>query len=389
MSVYKPKGTEHFWYDFQFHGQRFRGSTGEASRREAEQAERRIRDEVKKAALLADKASGPVSQRDMPFGVAAERYYQEQGQFTVSADETNDNIARLVEWIGEGRLLSTIDDELVASLVIRRRKDYRWGKKKYGHVSPRQVNYTVTLLLKRILLRARDMWRIPLPNIPIWKNHLLDEKSGARELRLAEEEALEKVERDDYRPARLFAQATGLRRREVCNLTWAQIHWEEGYIEVIGKGDKRHRVPLTREVQAILQTERGRHPTNVFTYLCQRTTINPRSKTKHIKGQRYPITYWGWGTAFRRSVGKAGLVGISIHKLRHTAGSRTARAAGLSAASRLLNHSSYEVTRKFYEDTNLEDLREAMEIRAKDESARRKKHVESTKSPKKSPKTRA
>lgn len=387
MSVYKPKGATHFWYDFEFRGERFRGSTGQTSRREAEQEERAARDEVRKAALLADRVSGPVQKRDMPFGVAAEQYYQKQGQFAASAEEIDANLDRLTKWIGESRMLSTIDDELLSNLVVRRRRDYRWRRKECGHVSPRQVNYSVTLLLKRILLMARDVWRIPLPNIPTWDKHLLPEKRGARELRLAEEAKLETVEREDYRPARLFAQTTGLRRREVCNLTWGQIHWEEGYIEVVGKGDKRHRIPLTRDLQAILKAEQGRHPEHVFTYLCQRTRTCPKSGRSYVKGQRYPITYWGWGTAFRRDVDKAGLTGITIHKLRHTAGSRMSRAKGLSAASRLLNHSSFEVTRKFYEDANLDDLWEAMEARADDETARRNKLGDNTKSPKKPPKS--
>ena len=388
MSVYKPKGATHFWYDFEFRGERFRGSTGETSRREAEQAERLAREEVKKAALLADKATGPTHKRDMPFGLAANRYFEDQGQFAASADEIDANLERLVKWIGEGRMITTIDDALLSTLVTRRRREYRWGKKEYGSVSPRQVNYSITLLLKRVLLMARDVWRIPLPDMPTWEKHLLPEKRGARELRIAEEAALEKVEREDYRPARLFAQTTGLRRREVCNLTWNMVHWEEGYIEVVGKGDKRHRIPLTRDVLASLKPMRGHHPTHVFTYLCQRTRICPKSGRSYVRGHRYPISYWGWGTAFRRDVDKAGLSGITIHKLRHTAGSRMSRAKGLSAASRLLNHSSFEVTRKFYEDANLDDLWEAMEARSKDEASRRKKLVDRTKPPKKSPKSK-
>jgi len=55
-------------------------------------------------------------------------------------------------------------------------------------------------LLRRILTRVRKTWRIPLAEEPDWAGHILKEPvERTRELRFDEEEAIETVERPDYR----------------------------------------------------------------------------------------------------------------------------------------------------------------------------------------------
>jgi hypothetical protein len=48
MSVYKHKDSPFYHYDFQFKGNRFHGSTGCTSKREAEAFERNERDQAKR-----------------------------------------------------------------------------------------------------------------------------------------------------------------------------------------------------------------------------------------------------------------------------------------------------------------------------------------------------
>ncbi len=72
------------------------------------------------------------------------------------------------------------------------------------------------------------------------------------------------------RAPRLFAQITGVRRREVASLTWRQVDFEAEAIRVIGKGDKPHVIPITPELHALLWPLQGQHETAVFTYLCQK-----------------------------------------------------------------------------------------------------------------------
>lgn len=380
MSGYKPKNSPFYLFDFRRGGRRFHGSAGQTEKRQAEAVER---DEIKKAETQVDKlkkqTKGP-----MTFDVAAGRYCAEVGDHTATARETERNMARLVDWIGPATLLTDITDDLVAHLVARRRADEKVNaarKKRagkalapLGRVSNGQLNRSVTELLRRVLTRARKVWKVALPDEPNWTEHRLPEpRERVRELHYDEEARLEDAERDEYRAPRLFAQITGVRRREVASLTWRQVDFEAEVIRVIGKGDKPHIIPITPELHALLWPLRDQHETAVFTYLCRRTRTCATSHRKFVRGRRYPITYNGLSTALRRSFTKAGIADFRLHDLRHTSATRTLRATGnLKLVQKLLNHSALSVTEK-YAHADLDDLRQAMVETAADDAARRTK----------------
>mgnify|MGYP001078289247 CR=1 FL=1 len=246
------------------------------------------------------------------------------------------------------------------------------GRPKLGLVSVGTVNRTVTQLLRRILTRARKVWKRALPNEPNYAAHLLEEPTErVRELRFDEEAAIESAERDDLRPARLFAQATGLRRREVVSLTWPQVDWGAGVIRVVGKGDKPRTLPITPEITGLLWPLREHHPTRVFTFVAAKSWTNPKTGEKTVKGRRYPLTEQGWASAFRRTAAKAGVTDLHIHDLRHTAGTRTLRASkNLRAVQHMLGHADVTTTMK-YAHAVLDDIAEAMSARPADEATRR------------------
>jgi integrase len=256
MPIYKRPDSPYYHYDFQWRHSRFHGSTGETDGRKAEAFERAEKERVKRQAA---RGAGPAA--SLSFDIAADRYWLEVGQHSKEAD-LEENIARLVDWIGPNTPMAEIHDDLLARLVARRRGESRRGNPKFGLVSAATVNRTVIQLLRRIVTRARTKWRIPLPDEPDWAGHMLKEPAERmRELRFDEEAAIETVERVDYRPARLFAQATGLRRRQVVRLTWSQVEWSAGIIRVIQKGDKPHVVPITPEITDILWPLRDHHET--------------------------------------------------------------------------------------------------------------------------------
>jgi integrase len=369
MSIYKRPDSPYYHYDFQWRGSRFHGSTGETDRRKAEAFERNERERVKR-----QRAVGAVPAASLSFDIAADRYWLEVGQYSKETD-LEENIGRLVEWIGANTPLAEIHDDLLARLVARRRGESRRGNPKFGLVSAATVNRTVTQLLRRILTRARKKWRILLPAEPDWAGHVLKEPAERiRELSFDEEAAIETVERDDYRPARLFAQATGLRRREVVSLTWSQVDWSAGVIRVVQKGDKPHVVPITPEITDILWPLRGHHETCVFTFVARRTRTCAKSGNHYERGTRYPISYQGWGTIFARTRKKAGLKDFRIHDLRHTGATRTLRASkNLRAVKELLGHADIKTTMR-YAHALVDDIAEAMTARVADEAARRAAH---------------
>jgi integrase-like protein len=169
--------------------------------------------------------------------------------------------------------------------------------------------------------------------MPEWSEHALKErKRPIRELMIEEEDRIAEVDREDYLAVREFATITGLRLNEVL-LTWAQVDFDNAVVRLVAKGDEPRIVPLSKRAYAILWAERRRHPEWVFTFVARRTRKCPKTGQMYIRGQRYPITYWGLSTHRRRTFVKAG-VNARWHDLRHTAGMRTVRATVASRRRR-------------------------------------------------------
>lgn len=355
MSVYKRKDSGVYHYDFQYRGIRFHGSTGETERGRAQRVERQERERAKTAYA----AQKRIDQGILTIDEAAGRYWHEIGQHSNEKD-LEANIGRLLADIGPTTLLTDISDNRVAGLVAKRRAQTRRGKAGAPRISNGQVNRSFTQILRRIMLRARTVWKVDLPDMPDWPAHLLPESPGTpREISIEEEAKLVAHERDEYRAVRLFSQMTGLRLREVVTLTWANVDFSGGFIRVTGKGDKPHRIPITPSLEALLRAEQGKHETAVFTYVAQRSRTCAKSGKTFVKGQRYPVTYWGVTSRRRRDWAKAG-VDAKWHDLRDTAAMRMLRGSNnLKAVQRLLNHSDVRTT-AVYADALFDDVRDAM-----------------------------
>ncbi|MEX2516009.1 MAG: site-specific integrase [Gammaproteobacteria bacterium] len=148
----------------------------------------------------------------------------------------------------------------------------------------------------------------------------------------------------------LFDVNTGLRSAEVCALRW---HWEvkvpelDTYVfllpaEMTKNGEERI-VVLNRIAKGVVESERGRHPTYVFSY----------------KGKRLVRMN---NHAWRKARIRAGLPQVRVHDLRHTFGHRL-RASGVSFEDRqdLLGHSSGRIT-THYSAPDIVRLLQAVEL---------------------------
>ena len=349
MSVYKPRGASAYVYDFKLRGRRFCGSTGAASKREAEAAERRRRAEAAEDI----KRHEALGREPMTFEVASSRYWLEVGQHHACADTTLSSLDWLTREIGGRKRLASIDASLVAALVAKRRAEpARNGSK---GVRPATVNRTMTEVLRKIMVRAADVWGEPVAKIK-WGDHLLDEpRERVRELRVDEETALKAKLRDDYAPIIEFALVSGCRLAECHQLTWADVDWGGRLLWITGKGGKRMTIPLTPTLRQILWSLQGHHATKVFTYVARRGSRVGR------KGERRPITRNGLTTMWRRLKMQAKLVDYRFHDNRHTAATRLLRSSGnLAAVKRLLRHERIETTMR-YAHVNDDDLMRLME----------------------------
>ncbi|MGA0530833.1 tyrosine-type recombinase/integrase [Hansschlegelia sp. KR7-227] len=313
----------------------------------------------------------------MTVDVAVGRYWDEVGQHGATPDLWG-NLERIVDWIGAETELTDVTSDLMSRLIARRRAEYRRGDPKLGLVTASTVNRSFTMIVRRILTRARTVWDQPIKELPWGKLTLAEPKERVRELGHDEEIRLEKWERPGYTALRLFAQATGLRRGDAL-ITWPQVDWANGVIRIFeAKVDEWREMPVTPDIIEILwplYTAADRHETHVFTYTAQKTRRCPKSGNVYKRGDRYPITEEGWSTEHSRVCKRAGVVDFKIHDERHTAATRLLRGGGgnLKIVQKVLGHKSITTTMK-YAHVDDDDIRAAMTARAADTARRRADH---------------
>lgn len=369
MSVYKPKGRDTYVIDFQCGGRRFCVSTAATNRREAERLETAERERARQL-IAQERAAAAAFRGEAPLTLkaAAERYWSEAGQHHAGSDTTWTDLGRAVGFFGEGRRIDEIGDVDLAGFVAWRRGQTVKGRKtlKDGTPAPLVSNATVNRstvdLLRKLFTHVRKKWKIALPAEPDWKAHRLEERGElVREIRSGDQEAsIGEALPPGYRDLWRFALASGLRLRE-CFLRWEQIDRAAGTIIVVQKGARDHTIPLTREMQAILAASAGQHAEWVFCYIARRTR-RAEGKVLIERGKRYPVTYSGMKSEWRRKV-KADLdLDLRFHDTRHTRATRLLRTTGnLKVVQRLLGHADIDTTARYYAHVTLDDVRAALE----------------------------
>lgn len=379
MSVYKTPKSPFYAFDFQLHGRRFHGSTKARNKKDAETVEREIRAKAK-ADIETEKRSG---NGPLTLDVACGRYWEEVGQRHANSSDTWRNLERLIGYFGADKRLDEITDGDVAAMVAWRSKHQttvlarndqgELANKPVRQITPATVNRTATQVLKALFSRGRRTWRYAFPQEPIWRDHWLKEPTErVRELHAHEDDALETVMREDYRPWLELVRATGLRLSETL-LRWENVNWFSKTIVTIGKRGQKITTPITPQVAAILKPLQGDHPEWVFTY------IATRSRDGRIKGQRYPITYSGARTRWVRMSKKAKLADFRFHDFRHDTATRLLRETGsLKIVQRALNHTSITTTARYAHVTD-DDLADALSRTAKTMEKSRKKSRTNTK----------
>lgn len=313
--------------------------------------------------------------------VAFDKWWEEVGKHGSDPD-----MKRALKWLkgqmGPRVALHDINDAMVTEAVEARRKHVkRAGRgasdvQLYKPLSNRTVNKTVPSLLSRVFTRAKENWSAIIINPPDWSKHFLPEqKRPVREITAGEELAINEVESREYSQLWEFAGIMGLRRKELL-LTWPQVDFDLSVIRIIGKGGVPAILPLTHRAYEILWGLRGNDKLHVFTFVAQRTRRCPKTGTKFVRGQRYPMTYYGIGTDKRRQWAKAG-VDARMHDLRHTTGMRTLRTTGnMKLVQKLLRHTDIRTTAKFYTDATVEDIRAGMESTAQRTESQKKPQTE-------------
>jgi integrase len=345
MSIYKPKLSPYYHYDFQVRGRRFYGSTGTGDRRKAESIERAERERA--GAVRRSVADIPHT-----FGEAITRFWHEARQHDATGDDTLRNLIWLGNAIGEHTPIVDVDGNLLHRIVARRRGERAKNSDRF--VSNATVNRTVIEPLRRLVVRAKE-WGVQFPNEPKGKDYRLREpRERVRELRVEESNRIDVAMRDDYAPFFALARATGMRLNE-CLLKWSEVDWCARRIVKTGKDGNPVKVPITSAVREILWPLRGHHPVYVFTYVARRTREGRKG------GDRYPVTYNGVKTMWRRLRKRAGVQDFRFHDFRHDFATKLLRKTGnLKIVQRALNHAEIQSTAR-YAHVGDKELAEAFE----------------------------
>jgi integrase len=373
MSLYRRPGSPFWHYDFVRHGRRFFGSTKARAKAAAREVERRAEAAAERQ-IAAERAAEAAFKGQAPLTVdlAAGRWWHEVGQHNVNAASDWRNLERLVAHFGPARRLDEIGDADVAAWVAARRGERvvrRWKKrpKKAAPeklVSAATVNRSTVDVLRRLFVRARKVWKLPLAGEPDWKQHRLAESRKAEEIRAVDEEAIVAALHEGYAALFRFAIASGLRLRE-CLIRKDQVDWVERTLTVVQKGGRKHVQPISAAMARILRAEWSAHPDWVFAYVARRAR---RGAAPRSRGERYPITYSGIKTEWRRVVRGRLALPDRFHAARHTRATRLIRRTGdLKAAQEMLGHSDITTTAAYYAHAMLEDVR--AKVDAADEAA--------------------
>jgi integrase len=347
VSVYKPKKSPYWHYDFRHRGHRFHGSTGCTARKEANRYESLEREKAK--ALVKAMARSKTS---LLIDDVAGRLWDDQAQYDAEPEATETNIARLVEYFGKAKSLTDIDHNEAKKLVAWRRghRVSRRGKLTKEQrdalplISNATVNRSTTKVLQRLFTFATAEGAV-FEKEPKWGELLLPEPvERLRELQDNERDAIDEAMRADYGPFFDFVRASGMRFKECVTLRWSEVNFGTRQIVRTGKGGRRVVFPITPAVRDILFPLRGQHPEFVFTYVA----MYGNKRLGRVRGQRYALTYNGTKTAWQRLRANAGVTDFRFHDFRHDFGTKLLRDSGnLKLVQKALNHRDIKSTLRY------------------------------------------
>lgn len=334
MSLTKPKKSRFWHYDFQFRGNRYHGSTGCTSKRDAERFEAEQR---RKIAL--DEKVRPQITLDLACGA----WWEAKGQHLRSHATVIYQLANLAEGLGKAKPLQDLTLADLDRYIARRR----------AKVKNASVNRETALLRRVIEWHGARGFDVP---VIVWKEAKLREAQPVTRT-LADDEQTRLFAKlpDSLKPIVEFALMTGQRKAEIVTMRWADVDLMNARATVWAKGQRPHTFPLTPAMVALIANQ-PKVCAQVFTYVAERSSPSRPDRVQRIKGQRYPFSAQGWDRKWRKALKDAGIEGYRFHDNRHTAATR---AGSIEIANILLGHSDMRTTQRYFHPRE-DDVRKAM-----------------------------
>lgn len=248
---------------------------------------------------------------------ALERYWAEDGHRQRSAKDIDWQLGAIEDLTSPGLALA----DVTGATAIAIRERYRQGR------GPATVNRVLSRL-RRVLSYARQHWRQEVQAIA-WRDILLREpEPTSRWLDRATRRRILRAAPPQLRHALILSMLTGLRARNVLDLTPRHVDRSRRVIVITGKGGKLNTVPLSRLAWRFLARLWPDRETATFV---------------HWHGERIGSLK----TAIRLTRQRSG-VAFRLHDARHWAGQDLYDATGdLELVRRALHHSHISTTSRY------------------------------------------
>lgn len=346
MSVYKPRKSPFWHYDFVVKGQRFHGSTGCESKRAAEDCERRLRNERAKLGAAYIQQQLDTAAPEMTLDVAIERWWQDVGE---RLDTAVDRERQLLTWLtllGKDKQMASLREaDIGRALRKRRALDYR-GKLP----SDTTINRFVAAL--RAVWRHLDSDEHPLPRIK-WGKFITEETiEHAPEISARQLDALDAAAGDctDWAPLMVeIAYVYGLRAGELYF-----------HPDMFDPGEDKIRIPKKRRKKAVTLTVAllPEHSAALAARWSRAVAAGlPHLWFDEIDKRLIPVSRGRGDYQLRKALKRAG-IRSKIHDLRHHAATQLLRATdgNLKLVKEALGHASIQSTIR-YAHVSEDDLR--------------------------------
>lgn len=255
--------------------------------------------------------------REITLDAAAEKWYQEHGQY-LSPYGLESRLRYLVLEFGQNLLLSQITKHDISNFIA---KSLDMGRK------TSTINRYLALL-SSIVSRARDYWEY---NVPDFKISAFKQPEPKENIKFVKDwQTLQKIVDNapkHIQPIILTAVYTGLRRGRILSLKREQIDFDNNIIIYMGKDGQPKSVPMVEPLRELLLSL-PKDNEYVFTY----------------HGHRMYEIKTAWKLAFERS----GVPYLNFHALRHTTATWLLRSSGnLRMVQTVLGHTNINTTTKY------------------------------------------
>lgn len=320
MRLFQRSGSPFWWYDFTFQHNRIRKSSGKLTRREcaivADDHRHRLRNQ------------SPAQVGSWRLTEALGTYWNDVGKTKASRDSIWKYFERLSDIIGAHKPLTEITN---ADLM-----QYRARRRGLDGVQPQTVNRDLDML-RAALFHARDIYGQNVPNLAWKKVKVAEAPHRLRFLSAAEYRTLIASAHRDLVPIIICAVATGLRRENILEMTWAQVDLENAVITVPRtKSGKPTQVRITGNLRAAL----GQMAATRF--------ADAKANGRLPSASERVFDRTGFRRRWDSATKKAALEDVRFHDLRHTFAS-WARIAGadLATIKEAMDHSHISVTMRY------------------------------------------